>query len=93
MTARGCVILRAYRHALRRKLSDFPGQGNAAPQLRDRDKSGGCGRARLQRLQHPAEVLPELAACIGGQGTEPKEQKTQQSPALGRSTAPHPSHE
>jgi hypothetical protein len=33
---------------------------------------------------------PERCAWIGGHGTEPKEQKTQQSPGLGRSSAPQP---
>ena len=29
-------------------------------------------------------------SCTGGQGTEPNEQNTQQSPAFGRSVAPQP---
>ena len=39
--------------------------------------------------QHPA---PGPASCTGGQGTEPYEQNTQQSPAFGRSTTPQPPH-
>jgi hypothetical protein len=31
-----------------------------------------------------------LRSCIGGQGTEPYEQNTQQSPGLGRSAVPQP---
>jgi hypothetical protein len=34
----------------------------------------------------------EPAVCFGGQGTDPKEQNTQQSPCFGRSRTPHPSH-
>jgi hypothetical protein len=34
----------------------------------------------------------EPAVCFGGQGTDPKEQNTQQSPCFGRSRSPHPSH-
>jgi hypothetical protein len=30
------------------------------------------------------------SACLGGQGTEPKEQNTQQSPLFGRSRLPQP---
>jgi|SRR5262249_5876031 hypothetical protein len=43
--------------------------------------------------QHEAApVSPERSAWIGGQGTEPKEQNTQQSPGFGRSVAPQPVH-
>lgn len=35
----------------------------------------------------PAPLL-RRALCTGGQGTEPKEQKTQQSPGFGRKSAP-----
>jgi hypothetical protein len=35
---------------------------------------------------------PERSAWIGGHGTEPYEQNTQQSPRLGRSIAPQPVH-
>ena len=38
--------------------------------------------------QHP--VLPPT--CMGGHGTVPKEQKTQQSPGFGRRTVWHCSH-
>lgn len=40
------------------------------------------GRAQQQRF----------SCCTGGHGTDPKEQKTQQSPSLGRSSWPHPGH-
>jgi len=33
-----------------------------------------------------------LEACLGGQGTEPYEQNTQQSPRLGRNSVLHPVH-
>jgi hypothetical protein len=36
---------------------------------------------------------PGPASCTGGQGTEPYEQKTQQSPAFGRSTTPQAEHQ
>lgn len=39
--------------------------------------------------QVPATLSPRRAFCIGGHGTEPKEQNTQQSPSFGRSSAPH----
>jgi hypothetical protein len=35
-------------------------------------------------------VSPERSAWIGGHGTEPYEQNTQQSPGFGRSVAPQP---
>ena len=44
-------------------------------------------------VQH--EVVPgapEGALCIGGQGTDPYEQNTQQSPFFGRNRAPQPVH-
>jgi hypothetical protein len=34
----------------------------------------------------------ERPACIGGHGTEPKEQNTQQSPGFGRRVTPQPLH-
>jgi hypothetical protein len=34
----------------------------------------------------------EPAICFGGQGADPKEQNTQQSPCFGRSRTPQPSH-
>jgi hypothetical protein len=37
-------------------------------------------------------VWPERSACIGGHGTDPYEQNTQQSPAFGRNRAPQPVH-
>ena len=42
--------------------------------------------------QEAAPLSPERSAWIGGQGTEPYEQKTQQSPRFGRSNAPQPLH-
>jgi hypothetical protein len=36
--------------------------------------------------------LAFLEACLGGQGTEPYEQNTQQSPRLGRKSVLHPVH-
>jgi hypothetical protein len=42
-------------------------------------------------LQPGCELLVALT-CIGGHLTDPNEQKTQQSPGLGRSNALHPSH-
>jgi hypothetical protein len=38
--------------------------------------------------QRGSAVCPELSVWIGGHGTEPYEQNTQQSPDLGRSVAP-----
>jgi hypothetical protein len=35
---------------------------------------------------------PARCACIGGHGTEPYEQKTQQSPGFGRNLSPQPVH-
>jgi hypothetical protein len=44
-------------------------------------------RARDQQ-QRPGDGSPTArASCTGGHGTEPYEQNTQQSPALGRSRA------
>jgi hypothetical protein len=40
--------------------------------------------------QEAAPVPPDRSAWIGGQGTEPWEQNTQQSPGFGRSVAPQP---
>jgi hypothetical protein len=40
--------------------------------------------------QEAAPASPECSAWIGGHGTEPWEQKTQQSPGFGRSVAPQP---
>jgi hypothetical protein len=37
-------------------------------------------------------ALPERSACIGGHGTEPKEQNTQQSPDFGFNFIPQPVH-
>jgi len=40
--------------------------------------------------QRGVSDCPERAAWIGGHGTEPYEQNTQQSPGFGRSVAPQP---
>jgi hypothetical protein len=45
----------------------------------ERDAGAGSGS--------PVEQFP---ACTGGHGTEPWEQNTQQSPALGRNRTEHP---
>src|SRR5262249_10160650 len=42
--------------------------------------------------QEAAPVSPERSAWIGGHGTEPYEQNTQQSPCFGRSIVPQPVH-
>jgi hypothetical protein len=42
--------------------------------------------------QEAAALSPERSAWIGGQGTEPYEQNTQQSPRFGRSRTPQPVH-
>jgi hypothetical protein len=44
------------------------------------------------KLLRRAAAFNYDAVCIGGQGTEPYEQKTQQSPNFGRSSVPHPVH-
>lgn len=46
-----------------------------------------AGSARARRATHQALQLEHpRCICTGGQATEPYEQNTQQSPALGRST-------
>jgi hypothetical protein len=47
----------------------------------------GRGSSQIQ-----VEQQDELPACFGGHLIVPYEQKTQQSPAFGRSTALQPSH-
>jgi hypothetical protein len=43
--------------------------------------------------QHEADpAFPERSVCFGGHGTEPNEQKTQQSPDFGRNFIPQPVH-
>jgi hypothetical protein len=42
--------------------------------------------------QEPARDSPKRSAWIGGHGTEPYEQNTQQSPDCGRSIVPQPVH-
>jgi hypothetical protein len=44
------------------------------------------------RLQALAVLPPNLSAWMGGHGTDPYEQNTQQSPALGFKSTPHPWH-
>ncbi len=53
----------------------------------------------MSRLRHALgsvgrHVSPSrgVPSWIGGQGTDPYEQNTQQSPALGRSITPQPEH-
>ena len=54
------------------------------------DENPKAFRANVQALggeQHPVGgPSPSAASWIGGHGTDPKEQKTQQSPAFGRSS-------
>jgi hypothetical protein len=58
--------------------------------------SGINRRAFVIRLhsaqQESASVSPYRCPWIGGHGTEPKEQNTQQSPSFGRSITPQPEH-
>lgn len=59
-----------------------PGQGPTfALELQDHDLQQRWGAPPLRR-----------ASWIGGQGTSPYEQKTQQSPCLGRRVVPQPEH-
>jgi hypothetical protein len=45
------------------------------------------------RLSYSVAVShEERTNCLGGQGTEPYEQNTQQSPARGRNSRPHREH-
>jgi hypothetical protein len=46
----------------------------------------------IRRRGYEATSVRDLTACTGGHGTEPYEQKTQQSPAFGRSRVPQPVH-
>jgi hypothetical protein len=46
-------------------------------------------RCYLQQALAPPPP-PERSACIGGHGTEPYEQNTQQLPGFGRSLTPQP---
>jgi hypothetical protein len=46
--------------------------------------------ALYRTQQEVASGSPERSAWIGGHGTEPYEQNTQQSPDFGRSVAPQP---
>ena len=43
-------------------------------------------------VQQDGELPVARLACTGGHGIEPNEQNTQQSPAFGRSSVPHPTH-
>jgi hypothetical protein len=45
-----------------------------------------------QEQQEAPPPAPDRSAWIGGHGTEPEEQNTQQSPGFGRSVAPHCAH-
>ena len=47
---------------------------------------------RYPRQQAAAFISPERSAWMGGQGAEPYEQKTQQSPGFGRKIIPQPVH-
>ena len=51
---------------------------------------GDRGHVRYPRRHEAALPSPKRLACMGGQGTEPKEQNTQQSRGLGRSFIPQP---
>jgi hypothetical protein len=42
----------------------------------------------VAKCQEATHALQQFPACIGGHGTEPNEQKTQQSPGLGLSRSP-----
>src|SRR5262245_3640580 len=73
--------------------TDIEGEGAAA----DLRKPATCRRQALamitqQVLQELTPLTPERSAWIGGHGTEPYEQNTQQSPCFGRSIAPQPVH-
>jgi hypothetical protein len=46
----------------------------------------------LPKQQDAAPVSPKRSAWIGGHGTEPYEQNTQQSPGCSSSVAPQPLH-
>jgi len=45
----------------------------------------------IYREQH-ISLFPPDSSCLGGQGTEPNEQNTQQSPLFGFSFSPQPTH-
>jgi len=45
-----------------------------------------------QVRQELSPLTPERSAWIGGHGTEPYEQNTQQCPCFGRNIAPQPVH-
>jgi hypothetical protein len=57
---------------------------------------GSYGAFRADGTIHLIQLVPASesagSACRGGQGAEPYEQKTQQSPKVGRSTVPQPVH-
>ena len=63
---------------------------DSQPERQIRIAAVGMTASRLLRRGH--QQHRSLDACTGGQGTSPKEQKTQQSPGLGRSSSPQPSH-
>ena len=61
----------------------------SVPVFRRRVPSAPCLRRWEQSESY--EQQPAFA-WMGGHGTEPYEQNTQQSPAFGRNIAPHPVH-
>src|SRR5262245_15589565 len=76
---------------------------NLRKRLRDHNGHGSTKRYTFGRRWHllaegrnvgQTGLLAALAgchpACIGGHGTEPYEQNTQQSPGFGLSFSPHP---
>jgi hypothetical protein len=51
-----------------------------------------CTRARSERGSHRDHPQQSRLSCIGGHGTSPHEQNTQQSPRLGLSSASQAGH-
>ena len=74
--------------ALRKPPRQCTGSGAPQPITRCFNRFGCHDNYPAQ--QRGAPVSPERSAWIGGQGTEPYEQNTQQSPDFGRSVAPQP---
>ena len=52
--------------------------------------SGNLSLSASRLTADQQQSAPEASAWIGGQGTLPKEQKTQQWPLFGRSRTPQP---
>jgi len=46
-------------------------------------------RPSMRSIARQLDAQHRPSACFGGQGVDPYEQKTQQSPLFGRSKAPH----